>query len=175
MSQQVNCQWLKDIFFINKDKKILGRYKLLTANSVKDKAEKPFDRIFLSYENRFKRRLRMETEKGHEFLLNLPKAIELPIGGALILENGQEIEIKALKEKLFKVTPHKSQDLPKISWHIGNRHLPCQIFEDYLTIQENFVFAEMLKSLNCKIETINTTFSPMKGAYGQGRTLGHSH
>ena len=26
-----------------KDKKILGRCKLLTANSVKDKAEKPFD------------------------------------------------------------------------------------------------------------------------------------
>ena len=74
---------------------------MLTANSVKDKAEKPFDRIFLSYENRFKRRLRMETEKGHEFLLNLPKAIELPIGGALMLENGQEIEIKALKENLL--------------------------------------------------------------------------
>ena len=175
MSQQVSCQWPKDIFYISNDQNLFGRYKLLTANSVKDKAEKPFDRIFLSYENRFKRRLRMETEKGHEFLLNLPKAIELPIGGSLILENGKEIEIKALKEKLFKVIPCNTEDLPEISWHIGNRHLPCQIFKDYLTIQENFVFAEMLKSLNCKIETINTTFSHMKGVYGLGRTLGHSH
>ncbi len=148
---------------------------MLTANSVKGKAEKPFDRIFLSYDNRFKRRLLMETEKGHEFLLNLPKAIELPIGGSLILENGKEIEIKALKEKLFKVTPHKPEDLPKITWHIGNRHLPCQIFGNYLTIQENFVFADMLEKLNCKIESISSTFSPIIGAYGQGRTLGHSH
>ena len=148
---------------------------LISAYKIVQRAEKPFDLISLSYEDRFKRRLKMTTEGGIDFLLNLSKAVELPVGGAIILEDGKEIEIAALHERLYKVKPENNTSLAKIAWHIGNRHMPCEIYEEYLMIQENAVLGDMLEKLNCSVENICAPFFPMTGAYGQGRTFSHSH
>ena len=148
---------------------------LISAYKIVQRAEKPFDLISLSYEDRFKRRLKLTTKGGFDFLLNLSKAVELPVGGAIILEDGKEIEIAALNERLYMVKPENNASLAKIAWHIGNRHMPCEIYEKYLMIQENSVLRDMLEKLNCSIEEISAPFFPMTGAYGQGRTFSHSH
>ena len=148
---------------------------LISAHKIVQRAEKPFDLISLSYEARFKRRLKLTTDGGFDFLLNLSKAVELPVGGAIILEDGKEIEIAALNERLYIVKPENNASLAKIAWHIGNRHMPCAIYEKYLMIQENAVLRDMLEKLNCSIEEISAPFFPMTGAYGQGRTFSHSH
>ena len=72
----------------------------------------------------------------------------------------------------FKI---KHTDLPRIAWHIGNRHTPCQFEHDHLLIQEDHVIEDLLRLLGADIEKVQAPFVPEGGAYGHGRTHSHSH
>ncbi|MGB0905679.1 MAG: urease accessory protein UreE, partial [Mangrovicoccus sp.] len=65
--------------------------------------------------------------------------------------------------------------LLRLAWHIGNRHTPCEIQSDALLIRDDHVIAAMLTTLGAKISKIDAPFQPEGGAYGHGRTFGHSH
>ncbi|MFS4437984.1 urease accessory protein UreE [Paracoccaceae bacterium GXU_MW_L88] len=129
------------------------------------------DRIALTFEGRFLRRRTLETESGLTFLLDLPRTTSLDHGGALVLEDGQQIEIIAAPEPLLEITG----DLPRFAWHIGNRHTPCQVEAKRLLIQPDHVIREMLKHLGATVTDITAPFTPEGGAYGHGRTHAHSH
>ena len=85
---------------------------------------------------------------------------------------GSFILIKYAKEPLLELA---SENLMKIVWHIGNRHIPCQIELDRLLIQEDKVIEELIIKLGGKIKKIHEEFCPEGGAYGLGRTHGHKH
>src|ERR1700734_4187462 len=87
----------------------------------------PVDRITLSYDERHRRRLRFLAEAGTEFLLDLPRTTVLRDGDGLRLENGRGILVAAADEPLLEVTVTDSEQLARLAWHIGNRHLPAQI------------------------------------------------
>ncbi|MCW8843077.1 MAG: urease accessory protein UreE, partial [Rhodobacteraceae bacterium] len=82
------------------------------------------------------------------------------------------IEVKAAEEDLFEIA---GGDLTRLAWHIGNRHTPCQIEAGRLLIQRNHVMHDMLEKLGATITEITAPFTPEGGAYGHGRTHGHSH
>jgi urease accessory protein len=129
------------------------------------------DRLDLDYEARFLRRKRVTTMGGAEILVDLPETVSLNAGDALEAETGALIEITAAAEPLLKVTG----DLTRLAWHIGNRHTPCQIAGDHLLIREDHVLADMLAKLGAQTERVEMPFVPEGGAYGHGRTHGHSH
>ena len=93
----------------------------------------PDDVITLDYEGRFLRRKRLITDSGEAFLVELPEAISLSASDGFVLEDGRIIAIKPKPEPLLKV---RHNHLLRIAWHIGNRHTPCQIEQDYLLIQQ---------------------------------------
>ncbi|PJB66733.1 MAG: hypothetical protein CO095_12775 [Armatimonadetes bacterium CG_4_9_14_3_um_filter_58_7] len=66
-------------------------------------------------------------------------------------------------------------DLVRIAWHVGNRHTPCQVETGRLLIQPDHVIREMLGKLGAVVREIEEPFTPEGGAYGHGRTHGHSH
>ena len=76
------------------------------------------------------------------------------------------------KETLIEI---KSEDLIKLAWHIGNRHIPCQIEINRLLIHEDKVIENLIVRLGGSIKKISEEFSPEGGAYGLGRTHGHKH
>ena len=84
----------------------------------------PDDVITLDYEGRFLRRKRLMTDSGEAFLVELPETISLSATDGFVLEDGRIIAIQPKPEPLLKVTHNH---LPRIAWHIGNRHTPCQI------------------------------------------------
>jgi len=118
------------------------------------KNEKIKDVITLTYHNRFIRRKKLVSDN------------------AFVLENGSLILIKYAKEPLVEIV---SENLMKIIWHIGNRHIPCQIELDRLLIQEDKVIEELILKLGGTINKIHEEFCPEGGAYGLGRTHGHKH
>ena len=69
----------------------------------------------------------------------------------------------------------KHTNLPRIAWHIGNRHTPCQVERDHLLIQEDHVMEGLLRLLGADIEKLQAPFIPEGGAYGHGRTHSHFH
>lgn len=133
---------------------------------------KAYDRVSLNYDDRFLRRKRLATVAAEAFIIDLAQTTSLEHGDALELEDGRLIEVVAAEEDLLEVT---GADLPRIAWHIGNRHTPCQIERDRLLIQRDHVIRDMLDKIGATVREVVEPFTPEGGAYGHGRTHGHSH
>lgn len=132
----------------------------------------PVDQVWLTYEDRFLRRKVLTLQSGAKLLVDLAQTTSLDHGGALVTTDGAEILVQAAKEELLQVT---GPDLPRIAWHVGNRHTPCQIEAGRLLIQRDHVMQDMLGKIGATVQDIVEPFTPEGGAYGHGRTHGHSH
>ena len=148
---------------------------MLRAVKVSNYTGVPTDKITLSYNERFKRRIVLKADSGLEFLLDLPKAQELKEDDDLILEDGRCIRVKAAIEPLLKVTATDALLLNRIVWHIGNRHLACAIKSDCVIVHQDHVVKEMILRLGGNIEEVNGPFIPEGGAYGSVPMHKHEH
>ena len=128
--------------------------------------------ITLDYEGRFLRRKRLVTNTGEAFMVELPETVSLSATDGFLLDDGRIIAITPKPEMLLKIT---HSHLARIAWHVGNRHTPCQIEQDYLLIQQDHVLEDMLRLLGADIEKLEAPFTPEGGAYGHGRTHSHDH
>lgn len=134
-------------------------------------ATAPFDgEIVLDYDARLLRRKRL-TSDGDDFLVDLAETTSLNDGDAFELSDGRRIVVRAAPEPVLVIRG----DLPRLAWHIGNRHTPCRIEADRLIIRADHVLEAMLHKLGAKAEHAVLPFSPEGGAYGHGRTFGHDH
>ena len=138
-------------------------------------ATAPVDTLTLAYDDRWRRRARMVSDGGIEFLLDLPEATELAAGMALALSDGRQIAIVPAPEPLTEVRADDALHLTRLAWHLGNRHLPVQIEPARLLIRQDRVLEDMLRQLGAALHEVQEPFSPEGGAYGMGRTHGHSH
>ena len=148
---------------------------MIRAVSLIKSRQKADETVTLTYENRFRRRMAMVGDKGSEFLLDLPKATELGNGDFLVLEDGRHIRVVAAREKLMRASGTDRQHLARVAWHVGNRHLACEIHKDHIVLAYDHVIEDMLRKIGCLVEVFEGPFNPEGGAYGQGRTHGHSH
>ncbi|WP_126975967.1 urease accessory protein UreE [Frigidibacter oleivorans] len=130
------------------------------------------DSVTLDYAGRFLRRKRLTSDGGIGFLVDLAETASIEPGDAFLLSDGRQIAVRAADETLIEVT---GPDLPRLAWHIGNRHTPCQIAPDRLVIAQDPVLAGMLRGLGATLRDITGPFRPEGGAYGHGRTMGHDH
>lgn len=128
-------------------------------------------RVVLDYEARCLRRKRLATEGGALFLVDLPQTVSLDGGAAFVLEDGTAVEVAEAHEPVLRI----EGDLPRLAWHIGNRHCPCEIRADHLVIRADKVLEDMLAKLGARVTRSLAPFRPEGGAYGHGRTFGHSH
>ena len=74
-----------------------------------------------------------------------PVTRELRSGNFLELEDGKLIEIIAASEKLMKASSSDQLLITKGAWHIGNRHLSCEINMGSVTLRFDHVIKEMLE------------------------------
>ena len=131
------------------------------------------DSVTLAYDERFRRRIRLSTDRGRELLLDLPKAVALGEGDGLRLEDGGWVRVAAAQEPLVELTGDPSL-LLRLAWHLGNRHTPAQLLPGALRIRPDHVLVEMARSLGAGIREIAAPFQPESGAYAQARH-GHDH
>jgi len=149
----------------------------LTAHTIRSKGNwsgRPTDRVVLSFDDRFRRRILLKGEKGTTVLLSLKEAMHLRAGDALEAEDGSLIEVVAASEKLIEVRCESPMHLLRIAWHLGNRHLPTQIDGSCLRIRYDKIILEMVKGLGADANIIEASFDPEGGAYG-GHARVHSH
>ncbi len=133
-------------------------------------AARPIDRVELDYDARFLRRKLLRTRSGADLLVDLPKVTALAHGDALLSDAGP-VEVVAAAEPVLIVTG----DLPRLAWHIGNRHTPCQIEPFHLVIRADHVLRAMLQGLGATVTEARRPFTPEGGAYGPAQVMGHSH
>ena len=138
----------------------------------------PFERadvITLDETARHRRRMRMVSDGGVEFLLDLAEARLLRNGEGLRLEDGRIIEIRAAAEALYEVRASSVRALTALAWQLGNRHLPAQILEDRILIRRDHVIRDMLRGLGAEVREIEAVFDPETGAYARSSAHGHAH
>ncbi len=148
---------------------MLNSFNIIKNNK---KNLKIIDNIHLSYEERFIRRKKMSSDEGIVFFVNLNETISLEESNYFELDNGNLIKVLSKEENLIEIT---GDNLKQIIWHIGNRHLPCQIEENRILIQDDAVILDMVLKLHGNVKKVFEKFKPEGGAYGMGRTHSHKH
>ena len=134
----------------------------------------PCDTITLDHDARHRRRLRLVTDSGLAFLLDLPEARRLRGGDLLLLADGRLIVVHAAAEPVLDITAAGPADLARLAWHLGNRHTPTQVLDGALRIRDDHVLAAMLERLGARLERRSAPFDPETGAY-DGHAGDHHH
>jgi urease accessory protein len=130
------------------------------------------DQVLIDYDRRFRRRIVLTTVTGTAVLIDLPGAVRLRDGDGLATESGCVIRVRAQPEPLLEIHAHDEGELVRIAWHLGNRHLPVQLFGDRIRIRDDHVIKAMVEGLGGHVEVIEAPFDPEAGAYAAG---GHGH
>ncbi|MDA9558929.1 urease accessory protein UreE [Alphaproteobacteria bacterium] len=123
------------------------------------------DEIVLDYQDRNRRRIKLDSKKKLSFLLDEKETVFLNNGSLLILSNEYKVKVIAKLENVLKVEAKDKRNLSSLAWHIGNRHIPAEIHKDYIIIQRDEIISRMLKLLGAKVVKKKLSFTPEKGAY----------
>ena len=98
--------------------------------------EKAAGSVTLDFDARHRRRIRLTTDQGEDVLLDLPKAIAMANGDGLQLDDGRLLKVQAAAELIIEVRHKDPNQLMRLAWHLGNRHLPTEIRDRILRIRK---------------------------------------
>jgi urease accessory protein len=130
--------------------------------------------LTLPFELRQKSRLKARLNNDIEVGLFLPRGDVLRGGDCIKAEDGTVIKIEAASEQVSKVTHADALMICRASYHLGNRHVPLQIGDGWLSYQHDHVLDDMVRGLGLQVSVESMSFEPEGGAYG-GHSHKHSH
>ena len=123
----------------------------------------------LAFDDRHRRRVRLRTDAGHPFLLDLPEARVLRDGDRLALDDGTLILVRVASEAVLDIHAADPVALARIAWHLGHRRTPTQILPGALRIRADQVLLHLLTAhLGATVTPATAQFDPEGGGYGHG-------
>jgi len=133
------------------------------------------DYLVLPFDLRQKSRLRVTLKSGIEAALMLDRGTILRGGDLLKAEDGKVVQIVAAEQPVTDVKAESQQALMCAAYHLGNRHVPLQVGDGWLRLEQDHVLKEMLIGLGMTTIDQLAPFEPEAGAYGGGHRHGHEH
>ncbi len=124
------------------------------------------DLVVLDADQRYRRRVVLTGEGGTTFLLDLPRPVMLKDGDGLVLDDASIVRVVGRPEPLVEIVAATAQELARLAWHIGNRHMDVQVIGGKLRIRRDHVLEAMLLGLGAQLTPIEAPFDPEPGAYG---------
>jgi urease accessory protein len=125
----------------------------------------PVDTLQLKAEQRQNPRGMITGIGGTPVELALAEPLRLRGGDHLLLEDGGVVEVVAEPEPLAEIRAADLPALARLAWHLGDRHVPVQIFERRLRIRRDPAIETLLISLGARVAPIEAPFDPEGGAY----------
>jgi urease accessory protein len=129
--------------------------------------DKAVGTLTLDFDQRHRRRIRLTDDQGQDLLLDLSKAVAMADGDGLQLDDGRWLMVQAATELVVEVRHKNPDQLGRLAWHLGNRHLPTEIGEQVLRIRPDHVIEEMLFGFGAELIQVQVVFQPEGGAYGR--------
>lgn len=126
--------------------------------------------LVLPFDLRQKSRLRTNLTDGEEIGLFMERGHILRDGDFLQAEDGRVVVVRAQSERVLHISCDNEVDLIRVAYHLGNRHVPLQVGEQWVRIADDDVLRQMVQGLGASVEVVNAPFEPEAGAYG-----GHHH
>ena len=131
--------------------------------------------LTLDFDARHRRRIRLTADQGEAVLLDLPKAVAMADGDGLQLEDGRWLMIQSAAEHIVEISHKDPNQLVRLAWHLGNRHLPTEIRHQVLRIRPDHVIEHMLRGFGADLTNLQAPFQPEGGAYGGDHGHPHNH
>ena len=132
--------------------------------------------VCLPFDERKKTRLKVQAESGEMLGLMLPRGKTIKHGTLLKSECGRVIAVIAAPESVSRVTCDDPHLLMRCAYHLGNRHVPLQIEQNYLFYPQDSVLDDMVRGLGASVTSVQQPFDPEEGAYAAGQHhTGHAH
>ena len=72
----------------------------------------------------------------------------------------------AASEPLARLRCGNAEQLARLAWHLGNRHLPVMVHGGRIYIRRDHVIEAMAAGLGADVEHVEAPFDPEGGAYG---------
>ncbi len=135
-------------------------------------AERSCDSVTLTWDDRYRRRLRLVSDGGEALLLDLDKARPLGDGDGLALDDGGWVAVVAAPEPVVEVRCTDARSLARLAWHLGNRHVPAQLMDGGLRFRDDPVIVDMVAGLGASATRCTAPFDPERGAYDHRRDRG---
>ncbi|MGF6756791.1 urease accessory protein UreE [Paraburkholderia sp. GAS42] len=129
--------------------------------------------LTLAFDARCKSRLAATLDNGEEVALVLARGTVLRDGDVLVAQDGALVRVVAAAEEVLYVRAPDRLTLTRAAYHLGNRHTPVEIGDDFLKLEFDPVLADMLKRLGTSVDQVSMPFQPETGAYGGGHKHGH--
>lgn len=122
--------------------------------------------VTLCAHDRHRRRIRMVTDGGGEFLLDLANAVRMKDGDGLLLDDGGIIVVRAALEEVADLHSASPEQAARVAWHVGNRHVPVQVLAGGgLRVADDAVLVAMAEGLGARVDRQCAPFQPEPGAY----------
>jgi urease accessory protein len=121
---------------------------------------------------------------GAQYELALGENVTLRMGDLLVRDDGAFVEVVAEAEPLIEARAKNLTALARLAWHLGDRHVPVQLFANRLRVRRDHEIEALLARLGAKVVAIEAPFDPEGGAYapahehhhhGHGHDHGHNH
>ena len=130
------------------------------------------NKLSLPFDKRQKSRQRAVTLTGEVVFIQLPRGTVMRDGQFLASEQGQILEVTAAPEPVSTVSTQSAEQLARIAYHLGNRHVALQVGDNWVRYLQDPVLDKMVAGLGLTVVSSCCPFEPEAGAYSQG---GHSH
>jgi len=132
------------------------------------------DTVILTPEQRRAPHSSVTGVKGTRLTFAIADPVSLRAGDLLELEDGNLVEVVAEPEPLIEARAQDLTALARLAWHLGDRHVPVQLFANRLRVRRDPAIEALLARLGAKVVTIEAPFDPEGGAY-TARAQGHHH
>ncbi len=133
------------------------------------------DTVILDYAQRSVQQIAVTGLKGGQFEIGLTEPARLRTDDALLLDDGTVIEVVAAPEPLLEARAADLAHLARLAWHLGDRHVPAQLFANSVRVRREPAIEAMLKSLGAKLALIEAPFEPEGAAYAHEHRHEHAH
>ena len=128
--------------------------------------------LSLPIDQRTRSRLKVTLDDGRQAGLFLPRGKVLRGGDLLQSTEGLIVQVCAAAESVSTVHSDDALALARVSYHLGNRHVPLQITSKWIRYQHDHVLDDMVSGLGLTVEVEQAPFEPEAGAY---QSAAHSH
>src|SRR5205814_8388279 len=134
----------------------------------------PVDSVILKSDQRRLQTAQLTGVNGTLIGVMLSESALLRNGDALELDDGSIVDVVIEPEPLVDIRGHDLTHLARLAWHLGDRHVPVQIFTNRLRMRRDPALEATLKALGARMTETEATFDPEGGAYTQ-HTHQHAH
>ena len=141
--------------------------EIVVTDWIKKKIQKgDFLTLTLSSSQRRILRGKRKSDCNKEIHLQLPRVGKLN-DGDILLTNHKNLFVKILaqQESLIEISSKSNLELIKVAYHLGNRHVEIEIYENIVLTKSDYIIENLLKNFEVIFIKVKKKFFPEIGAF----------